>query len=129
MCIYFISRSNPLTLVAIRARHTINIQDNLYFDLPFHQGHLEDQQDLVDLGDLWDPMDNEWHNYAEWRLTAFFNYFFSGKLCWTYFWIKQFIRQHTFFLQRFVVNIQKFEFHVHSACIMLSLKILEMNIF
>lgn len=30
----------------------MNTQNNLDVDLPFHQGHLEDQQDLVDLGDL-----------------------------------------------------------------------------
>lgn len=59
MFVYFRSGLNPLNLVAIRARHTTNKQDNLFVDLPFHQGHLGDQQDLVDLGDLSDPMENE----------------------------------------------------------------------
>lgn len=59
MFMYFRSRSNPLNLVAISARHTMNTQDNLFVDLPFHQGHPGDQQDLVDLGDLLDPMEYE----------------------------------------------------------------------
>lgn len=29
----------------------MNTQENLYVDLPFHQGHLVDQQGLVNLGD------------------------------------------------------------------------------
>lgn len=30
----------------------MNAWGNLFADLPFHQGHPEDQRDLVDLGDL-----------------------------------------------------------------------------
>lgn len=37
----------------------MNAWDNPFVDLPFHQGHLEDQQDLVNLGDLYDPIENE----------------------------------------------------------------------